>query len=157
MNEWAEAKAMRQTEQLIQPLIDANNFELVDVEFVKEGSDWYLRVYIDKDGGITVDDCELISRAFNEIPDREDYISEQYIFEVSSPGLMRPLKKEKDYKRSVGKLIDIKLYKPVDKCKEFTGVLDSYDKDTVTIKMDDDTQKTFDRSNLAMIRLAFCE
>ncbi len=145
------------TEQLIQPLIDANNFELVDVEFVKEGSDWYLRVYIDKDGGITVDDCELISRAFNEILDREDYISEQYIFEVSSPGLMRPLKKEKDDKRSVGKLIDIKLYKPVDKCKEFTGVLDSYDKDTVTIKMDDDTQKTFDRSNLAMIRLAFCE
>lgn len=145
------------TEQLIQPLIDANNFELVDVEFVKEGSDWYLRVYIDKDGGITVDDCELISRAFNEILDREDYISEQYIFEVSSPGLMRPLKKEKDYKRSVGKLIDIKLYKPVDKCKEFTGVLDSYDKDTVTIKMDDDTQKTFDRSNLAMIRLVFCE
>ena len=145
------------TEQLIQPLIDANNFELVDVEFVKEGSDWYLRVYIDKDGGITVDDCELISRAFNEILDREDYISEQYIFEVSSPGLMRPLKKEKDYKRSVGKLIDIKLYKPVDKCKEFTGVLDSYDKDTVTIKMDDDTQKTFDRSKLAMIRLAFCE
>lgn len=145
------------TEQLIQPLIDANNFELVDVEFVKEGSDWYLRVYIDKDGGITVDDCELISRAFNEILDREDYISEQYIFEVSSPGLMRPLKKEEDYKRSVGKLIDIKLYKPVDKCKEFTGVLDSYDKDTVTIKMDDDTQKTFDRSNLAMIRLAFCE
>ena len=145
------------TEQLIQPLIDANNFELVDVEFVKEGSDWYLRVYIDKDGGITVDDCELISRAFNEILDREDYISEQYIFEVSSPVLMRPLKKEKDYKRSVGKLIDIKLYKPVDKCKEFTGVLDSYDKDTVTIKMDDDTQKTFDRSNLAMIRLAFCE
>ena len=145
------------TEQLIQPLIDANNFELVVVEFVKEGSDWYLRVYIDKDGGITVDDCELISRAFNEILDREDYISEQYIFEVSSPGLMRPLKKEKDYKRSVGKLIDIKLYKPVDKCKEFTGVLDSYDKDTVTIKMDDDTQKTFDRSNLAMIRLAFCE
>ena len=138
------------TEQLIQPLIDANNFELVDVEFVKEGSDWYLRVYIDKDGGITVDDCELISRAFNEILDREDYISEQYIFEVSSPGLMRPLKKEKDYKRSVGKLIDIKLYKPVDKCKEFTGVLDSYDKDTVTIKMDDDTQKTFDRSNLAL-------
>ena len=145
------------TEQLIQPLIDANNFELVDVKFVKEGSDWNLRVYIDKDGGITVDDCELISRAFNEILDREDYISEQYIFEVSSPGLMRPLKKEKDYKRSVGKLIDIKLYKPVDKCKEFTGVLDSYDKDTVTIKMDDDTQKTFDRSNLAMIRLAFCE
>ena len=91
------------TEQLIQPIIDANNFELVDVEFVKEGSEWYLRVYIDKDGGITVDDCEVVSRAFNEILDREDYIQEQYIFEVSSPGLLRPLKKEKDYKRSIAR------------------------------------------------------
>ena len=114
------------TEQLIQPIIDANNFELVDVEFVKEGSEWYLRVYIDKDGGITVDDCEVVSRAFNEILDREDYIQEQYIFEVSSPGLLRPLKKEKDYKRSIGKKIDIKLFKAVEKCKEFTGVLKDY-------------------------------
>lgn len=143
------------TEQLIQPLIDANHFELVDVEFVKEGSDWYLRVYIDKEGGITVDDCELISRAFNEILDREDYISEQYIFEVSSPGLMRPLKKEKDFARSIGKLIDIKLFKPEDKRKEFTGVLEAYDKDTVTLRTDDGEQKIFERSNLAMIRLAF--
>ena len=143
------------TEQLIQPLIDANHFVLVVVEFVKEGSDWYLRVYIDKEGGITVDDCELISRAFNEILDREDYISEQYIFEVSSPGLMRPLKKEKDFERSIGKLIDIKLFKAEDKCKEFTGELEAYDRDTVTMKMDDGTQKVFERSNLAMIRLAF--
>ncbi len=145
------------TEQLIQPLIDANNFELVDVEYVKEGSDWYLRVYIDKEGGITVDDCELISRAFNEILDREDYIEDQYIFEVSSPGLMRPLKKEKDYARSVGKLIDIKLYKPIEKCKEFTGVLKSYDGSTVTITLDNGGDMTFEKSNLAMIRLAFCE
>ncbi len=144
------------TEQLIQPLIDAENFELVDVEFVKEGSDWYLRVYIDKEGGITVDDCEKISRQFNEILDREEYITQQYIFEVSSPGLTRPLKKEKDYKRSVGKLIDIKLYKPVDKQKEFTGVLKSYDDDTVTIEADE-KDMIFDRTNLAMIRLAFCE
>lgn len=145
------------TEQLIQPLIDANNFELVDVEYVKEGSDWYLRVYIDKEGGITVNDCELISRAFNEILDREDYIDDQYIFEVSSPGLMRLLKKEKDYARSIGKLIDIKLYKPIEKCKEFTGVLKSYDNGTVTITLDDGNEMTFEKSNLAMIRLAFCE
>ncbi len=145
------------TEQLIQPLIDANNFELVDVEYVKEGSDWYLRVYIDKEGGITVDDCELISRAFNEILDREDYIEDQYIFEVSSPGLMRPLKREKDYARSVGKLIDIKLYKPIEKCKEFTGVLKLYDGSTVTITLDNGGDMTFEKSNLAMIRLAFCE
>lgn len=145
------------TEQLIQPLIDENNFELVDVEFVKEGSDWYLRVYIDKEGGIGVLDCELISRAFNEILDRENYISEQYIFEVSSPGLMRPLKKEKDFKRSIGKLIDIKLFKSVEKCKEFTGELVSYDDKTVTIKYEDEEEQTFERSNLAMIRLAFVD
>ena len=145
------------TEQLIQPLIDANNFELVDVEFVKEGSDWYLRVYIDKEGGITVNDCELISRAFNEVLDREDYIPDQYIFEVSSPGLLRPLKKERDYEKSIGRLIDIKLYKPVDKCKEFTGVLKAYDKDTITLTMDNDEDMTFDRPNLAMIRWAFVD
>ena len=144
-------------ERYLLPLVEEHHFELVDVEYVKEAGTWYLRAYIDKEGGIAVDDCEVISRKLGEWLDKEDFIDESYILEVSSPGLMRPLKKEKDYKRSVGKLIDIKLYKPVDKCKEFTGVLDSYDKDTVTIKMDDDTQKTFDRSNLAMIRLAFCE
>lgn len=145
------------TEQLIQPIIDANNFELVDVEFVKEGSEWYLRVYIDKDGGITVDDCEVVSRAFNEILDREDYIQEQYIFEVSSPGLLRPLKKEKDYQRSIGKKIDIKLFKAVEKCKEFTGILKEYNDDTITLEFDDKTQQIFERTNLAMIRLAFCD
>lgn len=144
------------TEQLIQPLIDAQNFELVDVEFVKEGNEWYLRVYIDKEGGITVDDCELISRQFNEILDREEYITQQYIFEVSSPGLTRPLKKEKDYKRSVGKLIDIKLFKPVDKQKEFTGILKAYDDNTITLSLDEE-DLVFERTNLAMIRLAFCE
>lgn len=144
------------TEQLIQPIIDANNFELFDVEYVKEGSDYYLRVYIDKEGGITVDDCQLVSRAFNEILDREDYIADQYIFEVSSPGLLRPLKKEKDYVRSIGRLIDIKLYKAVDGQKEYTGVLKEYDTDTVTLTIDEEGKK-FDRANLAMIRWAFVD
>ena len=126
------------TETLIQPLIDANHFELVDVEWVKEGANWYLRVFIDKEGGITVDDCELVSRAFEEILDKEDYISENYIFEVSSPGLDRPLKKEKDFARSIGKDVEIKLYKALNKEKEFVGVLTA-----------------FKRSDVALIRLAF--
>ncbi len=145
------------TEELIQPLVDEKGFELVDVEFVKEGSEWYLRVYIDKDGGISVNDCEEISRAFNEILDREDYISEQYIFEVSSPGLTRPLKKEKDYKRSIGKLVDVKLYKPVDKAKEYTGVLSAFDGNTVTLEGDNGDSYTLDRKNIAKISLAFCD
>lgn len=145
------------TEELIQPLVDEKGFELVDVEFVKEGSEWYLRVYIDKDGGISVNDCEEISRAFNEILDREDYISEQYIFEVSSPGLTRPLKKEKDYKRSIGKLVDVKLYKPVDKAKEYTGVLSAFDGNTVMLEGDNGDSYTLDRKNIAKISLAFCD
>ena len=143
------------TETLIQPLIDANHFELVDVEWVKEGANWYLRVFIDKEGGITVDDCELVSRAFEEILDKEDYISENYIFEVSSPGLDRPLKKEKDFARSIGKDVELKLYKAINKEKEFVGVLAAYDEETVTLEMDDASLMTFDRADIAIIRLAF--
>ena len=86
-----------------QPVVEANGVELFDVDYVKEGSDWYLRVYIDKEGGITSDDCADVSREMNEILDREDYVEGSYTFEVSSPGLGRPLKKEKDYIRSMGK------------------------------------------------------
>lgn len=143
------------TETLIQPLIDANHFELVDVEWVKEGANWYLRVFIDKEGGITVDDCELVSRAFEEILDKEDYISENYIFEVSSPGLDRPLKKEKDFARSIGKDVEIKLYKALNKEKEFVGVLTAYDPETITITLDDESTMVFKRSDVALIRLAF--
>ena len=130
------------TTELIQPVVEANGVELFDVDYVKEGSDWYLRVYIDKEGGVTIDDCQNVSRAFNEILDRENYIDDQYIFEVSSPGLTRPLKKEKDYEKSIGRMIEIKLFSPVDKSKEYSGVLKEYDKDTVTISIDDVT-KTF--------------
>ena len=145
-----------QTEHWITPILERNNFELVDVEYVKEGSTWYLRAYIDKEGGITVDDCEIVAREMNEILDREDYIEDSYVFEVSSPGLTRPLKKEKDYAKSIGKLIDIKLYKAVEGLKEYTGVLKEYDKDNITIEVDDNLIK-IERSNLAMIRWAYVE
>ena len=130
-------------------------FELVDVEYVKEGSNWYLRAYIDKEGGITVDDCELVSRRMSVLLDEKDYVEGSYIFEVSSPGLGRPLKKEKDYARSLGKDIEIRTYRAIDKEKEFYGVLKSYDDKTVTIEMDDGAKKTFAKSEIALIRLAF--
>lgn len=144
----------KKTEELITPLIDAEGFELVDVEYVKEGADWYLRVYIDKDGGITVNDCEKISRAFNEILDREDYIDDAYIFEVSSPGLLRPLKKDKDYQRNLGKLLEVKLFAPFNGVKEFEAELKSYDKESATLVMDDDTEVTVKRSEISLIRPA---
>ena len=145
----------QKTEQLLQPIIEQNQFELVDVEYVKEGGNWYLRAYIDKPGGITVDDCEIVSRAFSEVLDQEDYIDDTYIFEVSSPGLGRPLKKEKDFVRSVGKEVEIKTYRAIDKQKEFIGILKTYDASCVTIEYEDETTQTFEKSEIALIRLAF--
>ena len=111
------------TEELVMPIIEENQFELVDVEYVKEGSNWYLRIYADKEGGINIDDCVLISRALEEKLDKEDFIKDAYILEVSSPGLGRPLKKDKDFARSIGKSVECKLYRAIDKKKEFEGVL----------------------------------
>ena len=143
------------TEEILMPLMEANNFELVDVEWVKEGANWYLRAYIDKEGGITIDDCETVSRALGDILDEQDFISENYILEVSSPGLDRPLKKNKDFERSIGKDVEIKLYKALNKQKEFTGILEGYDDECVTIRLEDETQMTFVRADIAIIRLAF--
>ena len=94
----------------------------MDVEYVKEGGTWYLRAYIDKPGGITVDDCEAVSRRFSDILDEKDYIEDSYVFEVSSPGLGRPLKKEKDFKRSLGEEVEIRTYRAIDRQKEFVGI-----------------------------------
>lgn len=143
------------TEQYLLPLMEEHNFELVDVEYVKEAGTWYLRAYIDKEGGITVDDCEVINRKLSDWLDEEDFIEESYILEVSSPGLGRPLKKEKDFARSIGKEVEVKLYKAFNKQKDYTGVLEAYDKDTVTLGMEDGSQIVFDRPDIALIRLAF--
>lgn len=143
------------TTKWIVPILEEHNFELVDVEYVKEGGTWYLRAYIDKEGGITVDDCELVARQMNEILDREDYIEDSYVFEVSSPGLGRPLKKEKDYARSMGKELEIRTYRAIGGSKEFYGILEAYDDKTVTIRDDADESLTFEKANIALIRLAF--
>ena len=118
----------QKTEEILQPIVDANGFELVDVEYVKEGGTWYLRAYIDKPGGITVDDCELVSRAANDILDEKDFVEDSYVFEVSSPGLGRPLKKEKDFARSIGEEVEIRTFRPINRQKEFVGILNAYDR-----------------------------
>lgn len=142
------------TEQFIIPILEERNFELVDVEYVKEGGIYYLRAYIDKEGGITVNDCEDVARLMNEILDREDYIQESYTFEVSSPGLGRPLKKEKDYVRNMNKEVEIRTYRSINKSKEFYGLLKAYDKETVTITDENGEDIIFERSDIALIRQA---
>ena len=144
----------QRTEKFLLPLMEEHGFELVDVEFVKEAGVWYLRAYIDKEGGIAVDDCEVISRKVSDWLDKEDFIDESYILEVSSPGLGRPLKKEKDFARSIGKDVEVRLYKALNKSKEYTGALEAYDKESVTLKMEDGSQMTFQRADIALIRLA---
>lgn len=144
----------RRCEELLMPIVEKNQLELVDVEYVKEAGNWYLRAYLDKEGGITINDCESVSRALSDILDKEDFIEDSYILEVSSPGLDRPLKKEKDFIRSIGRNVEVRLFQAVDGCKEYTGVLRSYDKDTVTLSMGEQ-EKCFERKNLALIRLAF--
>ena len=144
----------QQTEALLEPIVEELGFELVDVEYVKEGGTWYLRAYIDKPGGIAVDDCEAVSRRFSDILDEKDYIEDSYIFEVSSPGLGRPLKKEKDYVRNMGKEIEIRTYRAIDRCKEFTGILKAYDDTSVTIADENDKETTFLKTDIALIRQA---
>lgn len=140
-------------EALVQPILDEHQFELWDVEYVKEGANYYLRVYADKPGGITIDDCVTISRALEEKLDAEDFIEEAYILEVSSPGLGRPLKRDRDFEKSLGQDVELKLYKAQDGQKEYTGCLQAYTRDTVTLEIED-RECVFQRSDIALIRLA---
>ena len=143
-----EAKA----EEMLLPIVESHGFELVDVEYVKEGGTWYLRAYIDKPGGITIDDCELVSRAFSDVIDQNDFIEDSYIMEVSSPGLLRPLKKDKDFNRYLEKPIERRTYKMIDKKKEFMGVLKAYNKEQITIEEPDGALRVLQRNELALVR-----
>lgn len=145
----------QKTERLLRPIMERNRFELVDVEYVKEGSNWYLRAYIDKEGGITVDDCEMVSRELSDLLDREDFIQDAYILEVSSPGLGRPLKKDKDFSRSIGEEVEVHLFKPLNKKKELIGLLQAFDKKSVTIQIEDGEELQIPRADIALIRLTF--
>ncbi|NLJ87182.1 MAG: ribosome maturation factor RimP [Epulopiscium sp.] len=134
--------------------MEEHNFELVDVEYVKEGTNWYLRVFIDKKGGITIDDCELVSKSLEKTLDKEDPIKNSYILEVSSPGLDRPLKKDSDFERYKGRIVDIKLYKAFNKKKEYSGELIGLKDNIVYIIDEDGNELSFNRNDIAIIRLA---
>ena len=141
------------TEKLLLPIMEENNFELYDVEFVKEAGNFYLRAFIDKEDGITINDCEIVSRELSDLLDQKDFIPDSYILEVSSPGLGRQLKKDKHLEKSIGEEVEIKLFKAIEKQKEFTGFLETFTDNLITIRDEDDTFIELERSNIAMIRL----
>lgn len=144
------------TEELLRPIADANHVEIYDIEYVKEGSDWYLRCYIDKKEGVNINDCEAVSRALSDELDRTDFIDDAYILEVSSPGLGRQLKKDKHFQKSLLQEVDIKCYRPINGAKEFTGVLKAFDENTLTLEMTTDEEIkdiTFNRKDIASVKL----
>jgi len=140
------------TESLVIPLLEERGFEFVDVEYIKEAGEWYLRVYIDKEGGITIGDCEDVSRKLSDILDREDYIDDAYILEVSSPGLLRPFRKDRDLERNLGKEVEIRTYKQKDGSREFTGTLKAYDASAITVETEEGEEICFERKEISLIR-----
>lgn len=140
------------TQEILEPIAEKAEVEIYDIEYVKEGSDWYLRCYIDKPEGVNIGDCETVSRALSDELDRMDFIEDAYILEVSSPGLGRALKKDKHFEKSLGSEVDIKTYKAIDGVKDFTGVLKAYDEKTITIE-EEDGERTFDKKEVASVKL----
>ena len=144
---------MLRTEEFLQGLQKTMDFEIVDVEFVKEAGTWYLRAYCDMEGGIGVEDCADISRKLSAWLDETDFIPESYILEVSSPGLGRPLKKDKDLQREMGKEVEVKLFRALNGRKEYSGILKAFDAGTVTVEAEEGVL-TFARNDIAVIRRA---
>lgn len=140
------------TENLLKPIAEVNNVSIYDVEYVKEGSGYYLRAYIDKEEGVNIGDCERVSKALSEALDREDFIPDAYTLEVSSPGLGRILKKDRHLQASLGQEVEVKLYKALDGRREFSGLLESFDAGEIRIK-EGDFPRTFQRTDIAVVRL----
>ena len=145
-------KITEQVWQFAEPLVRENGCSLWDVEYVREGGEWFLRLYIDKEGGVNIDDCEAVSRAVDPVLDEKDPIPESYRFEVCSAGLERVLKRPSDFERFLGAPVLVKLYRPKDGAKEFPGTLTAYRDGAVTISMGG-KEITFEKAEVALVRL----
>lgn len=140
--------------EICDPLVEELGYELVDVEFLKEGSSYFLRVYLDKQGGINLDDCQKMSQLLSDKLDEKDPINVSYYLEVSSPGLDRPLKTDKDLKRNIGKEIEIKLYEPLKGKKIIEGILEAYEEKIIVIRIESNETIEIPRELIALIKLA---
>ncbi len=128
------SKIKTAVEEMVLPYLSSNGFELVDIEYVKEGSNYFLRIFVDKEGGIDIDDCGRISEYVSEQLDKNDPVSDAYFLEVSSPGAERPLKKQEDVKKAVGKHVFVTTYEPIGGAKEFEGLLLAFDGDNAIVR-----------------------
>lgn len=146
----------RKTWELLKPVASEMGLIPVDAEFVKEGGEYFLRIYIDKEGGVGINDCESLSRRIDPLLDKENFITDPYTLEVSSPGLGRVLRRPHDFEYAVGREVDVKLYHAVGKLKEFTGILLDSDDQKVTIRPDNSGEDlTIEKKDIARVRLTF--
>ena len=147
----SKKKVVETVKSIAEPIVQELGLELVDVEFVREGRDWYLRVYIDKDGGVTLDDCEAVSMPLSDRLDELDPIEQSYLLEVSSPGVERPFKTDRDFERAVGEYVRAKLYTAVNGRKTVEGILENFDGETVTILTENDSREIYRRKDISKI------
>jgi ribosome maturation factor RimP len=147
----ANNKVTEAVASLAKPVVEGLGFELVDVEYVREGAEWYLRIFIDKPGGITLEDCEAVHRPLSDKLDETDPIPQAYMLEVSSPGVERPFKTPRDYEKAIGEQVQIKFYKPVDGSKTVEGILEAFDGENVTILAGRDIRKTYSLQSISKI------
>ena len=141
-------------EQLIEKTINELGYKLYDVEYAKEGKDYFLRIFIDKNEGIDLNDCEKVNDAVNPILDAADYIKEQYFLEISSPGIERTLRKDKHLKQNIGEKVEIQLFKPINKQKNIIGILKDYNAEQIEIETSEEVCK-IDRKNISIIKTVY--
>jgi len=142
------------TEEILVPIVTDAGVSVYDVEYVKEGADWYLRVYIDKPEGVNINDCEVVNRALSAKMDELDFIEDAYILEVSSPGLGRTLKKTRHFEQSMGQEVEVKTYKAINKEKMFVGILKAYEDGAVIIDTGKEDMR-FEKADIVSVRLTF--
>lgn len=150
------ASIEEKVESLIKEKIQGLGYELYDVQYAKEGKDYFLRVFIDKEDGIDLNDCEKVSNEINPLLDEKDFIKEMYFLEVSSPGIERVLGKDEHLKDSIGKEIEVKLFKPIEKQKEFVGTLEDYNEEKIILGLEENEEKIeIERKNISLMKLKF--
>ena len=148
------AKIEERVESLLLKPINDLGYDLYDVEYAKEGKDYFLRIFIDKPEGIDLNDCEKVNDAINDLLDEADYIKEQYFLEVSSPGIERILRKDKHFNDNMGKIVEVKLFKPINKGKTIVGTLKKYDNDFVTVEIENE-EISIERKNIALVKTVY--
>lgn len=149
------SKIEEKVEQLVTKPINNLGYRVYDVMYVKEGRDNYLTIFIDNDAGISLDDCEKVNNEITDMLDEANYIKDQYFLEISSPGLERHIRKDKQLEENIGQEINIKLFKQINKQKELTGILNSFNKETITINIEKGQNITIERKNISSIKRAF--